>query len=416
MGISGVQRTAKFVKYLPQYGWHPIILTHTPKTYSAYDELLLEELKQPNITIYRTGKKNRSATGSKQSIKKTSLRPEWLRQLINKFNQTFFIPDNKITWLKEALSLSKEIYQKHPDIKVIFSTAPPFSSLLLATALREIYHTPTILDFRDPWVQHPNHFYPTMVHKRRHKFYEEKVIRASDKIITANRELKEHLITKYFDRLTHQDISIIPHGFDEEDVQKAAPDSRGDKKLRFVYSGLFCDDRSPKPFFKGLLYAFDKEPSLKDKIDLRFVGLFQKDFEKLSEKMGLRDYMVIKGYKNHQEAVQENLKADVLWAILGHIKNNELVSLGKLYEYLGCKKTIFGIVPDGASKNLILNANGIVANPDRTQDIGEKILYIFDLWKNNQLPIPDDAFVETHNKYKLTGLLVKEFEELSPLD
>ena len=27
MGLSGVQRTAKFVKYLPKYGWKPTVLT-----------------------------------------------------------------------------------------------------------------------------------------------------------------------------------------------------------------------------------------------------------------------------------------------------------------------------------------------------------------------------------------------------
>jgi glycosyltransferase involved in cell wall biosynthesis len=415
MGISGVLRTAKFVKYLPKYGWHPIVLTGTPRQYLAYDEKLLEEVTSPDITIIKPEQESK-LTPVKEPPKKDYLRAEWLRKIATKSSQTFFIPDNKTGWAKHALETAKKIYKDHPDIKVVYSSAPPFSSHLLAIQLRELYNTPTILDFRVPWSEHPTHFMPTLIHKRRQRYFEERAIRASDKIITSNREMKERLITKYFDRLTHQDISIIPNGFDPEDYQKANPDSRGDKKLRFVYSGLFQDDRSPKPFFQALLYAFEKQPELKDKINLRFIGLFQKDFEKLAEKMGLRDLIVIKGYKNHVETIQELLKSDVLWAILGNIKHNELISLGKLYEYVGCKKTIFGIVPEGASKNFVLKANGIVARPDSIEDIGDKIISLYSLWKTDRLPVPDDSFIEAYNKEKLTLDLVKEFEELSPLD
>ena len=51
MGGSGVQRTTKFVKYLPQFGIEPIVIT---KEYvgSLRDETLLEEIPN-NLKIYR---------------------------------------------------------------------------------------------------------------------------------------------------------------------------------------------------------------------------------------------------------------------------------------------------------------------------------------------------------------------------
>jgi len=417
MGLSGVVRTAKFVKYLPKFGWHPIVLTSTAKAYQAYDESLLKDVSSSNITVYRTqNSKQDKTSGSGAPAKVLSFRSEWFRKSINKLNQSLFIPDNKLSWTKQAYAQAEEIYSKHPDIKIIYSSAPPFSSHLLAISLRKRYQTPTILDFREPWFENPNHFYPTLIHKRRQRSCEEQAIRSSDKIITSNREYKERLISNYFDRLTHHDISIIPNGFDEDDFKKADPDSRGDRKLRFLHSGIFRDDRSPKPFFQGVLSAFEKEASLKDKIEIRFVGLFQKEFEKLAEKMGLRDLIVLKGIKSHDEAIQETLKADVLWGILGNIKYNDIVSLGKLHEYLGCRKTILGLVPEGASKNFILNANGFAASPDNIPAIAEKILDIYALWKENKLPLPDEEFVRAFNNEQLTANLVKEFEELSPLD
>src|ERR1019366_1061289 len=44
MGLSGVQRTMKFVKYLPEFGWRPIVLTAGEMPYYAHDDSLLEEL------------------------------------------------------------------------------------------------------------------------------------------------------------------------------------------------------------------------------------------------------------------------------------------------------------------------------------------------------------------------------------
>ena len=47
MGMSGVQRVAKFVKYLPEFGWEPVVLTVEPGGYFAYDEQLQEEEEAP---------------------------------------------------------------------------------------------------------------------------------------------------------------------------------------------------------------------------------------------------------------------------------------------------------------------------------------------------------------------------------
>ena len=40
-GSSGIQRTLKFSRYLPEYGWQPLILTANSKAYAQVgDELL----------------------------------------------------------------------------------------------------------------------------------------------------------------------------------------------------------------------------------------------------------------------------------------------------------------------------------------------------------------------------------------
>ena len=52
-GGPGVQRVLKFVKYLPEFGWQPVVLTVQDGDYPARDESLLAEIPQHAI-VYRT--------------------------------------------------------------------------------------------------------------------------------------------------------------------------------------------------------------------------------------------------------------------------------------------------------------------------------------------------------------------------
>ena len=55
MGLSGVQRTVKFAKFLPQYGWKPTVLTVEPTGYYAFDDTLLKEAEEAErqFPLYR---------------------------------------------------------------------------------------------------------------------------------------------------------------------------------------------------------------------------------------------------------------------------------------------------------------------------------------------------------------------------
>ncbi|MBC8044984.1 MAG: glycosyltransferase [Rhizobacter sp.] len=416
MGLSGVQRTQKFVKYLPDFGWTPVVLTVSPTTYYAYDATLLAELDLNRIQIVRTA--TQDVTKAAASVTKGSfkMQSERTRRLLSTLSQAVFIPDNKIGWKKYLMAEASRLIESDPDIKLIFSTAPPYTSHLAAIELRQKYALPTVLDFRDPWVENPSHVYFTPYHRRRHEELEEKVILAADKIIAVNRTIKELFLKKYFGRLAHSDVSIITHGYDREDFLKAKPDQRGDKKIRFVYSGVFRDDRTPKPFFLALKKILDETPSLARTIEARFIGLFPKEHQALAESLGLKDVVESRGYKSHAETINENLKADVLWATLGDVPQNDMITLGKLFEYVACGKTIFGILPEGASKQFVQEANGIVAHPKDVNEIAAKMKEIIQRWESGTLPVPSADVVDRYDRRSLTHQLAKEFENLISVD
>ncbi len=414
MGLSGVQRTLKFVKYLPEFGWKPIVLTITPTAYYAYDETLLNELDTTQVEIYRTETKDVTKTAASLSHSREFKLPSALmRRLMSLVSQTFFIPDNKIGWKKFALQKADEIIAEHGDIDLIFSTAPPFTSHLIALELRKKYQLPTVVDFRDPWVENPLHVYPTPFHRRAHQRLEEQVVLGVDKIITVNRALKEQLLRVYRDRLTHKDIAIITHGYDTKDFEHLPKSRMNTGKFRLLYSGTFhSSERTPKPFLLGLKKAIEKNPELKEKVEARFIGLFPMEYMKVAQSLGLDGLIQVTGYKSHHDALLENVQADVLWATQSDVKHIETITQSKLFEYVACGRTLFGIVPDGASKQFILEANGVVAHPNQPDEIASKLLELFEQWKSGTLPVPSEEVVAKYERRSLTAQLVREFEQL----
>ena len=68
LGFSGVQRTLKFVKYLPSFGWSPTVLTVTPTGYFAMDMSLLKEIERTEIKVLRTSSVDPTRLFEKQQV------------------------------------------------------------------------------------------------------------------------------------------------------------------------------------------------------------------------------------------------------------------------------------------------------------------------------------------------------------
>ena len=101
-GGPGVQRILKFVKYLPEFGWEPLVLTVEDGDFPARDESLLSEVPA-DIKVYRTKifepyNLYRSLTGKKKNtaIDVENINKEggknFLKWLLNLSAQLFLFP------------------------------------------------------------------------------------------------------------------------------------------------------------------------------------------------------------------------------------------------------------------------------------------------------------------------------------
>ncbi len=228
LGGSGVQRILKFAKYLPQFGWQPTILTVGPIAYYAKDESLLKEIEHLNIQIIRTQSSGPNAFfRKKRDVVK--MPKERIRRLLNFISDIFFIPDNKIGWKRHAVTAASELLSKN-KYDVIFATAPPVTDFLIGVELKKRFNIPLVLDYRDSWLNYPFKFFPTPLHRYIHFRKERFVVHKSDMITVTHRRVKEELLMRH-KFLRHEDVTILPHGFDPNDVMVSNPDRNRAEEL-----------------------------------------------------------------------------------------------------------------------------------------------------------------------------------------
>lgn len=406
MSYSGVQRTSKFVKYMPDFGWEPTVLTIQPKAYYAFDDSLLKEIENKGLRIIRTG----SSDPTQILFNQNKIKSDFTRKILNRLSQTFFLPDNKRSWIKPALKKAKEILSTE-KFDIIYATAPPYTDLIIGAKLKEEFDIPLVLDYRDAWLDDVLSFYPTPIHRLIVKNMERNVLHNSNRIIVYTRQIKEHLLINY-PFLSPEEIIIIPHGYDKEDFQIEVKSDKPKHKMRITYNGIFYDERTPLFFIQAAKQLFFERPDLLTKIEFCFVGNFPEKYKRLIKKLKIEEAFRFIGYVDHKTSVKYLLDSDALWLMIRHSKNPHLVATSKLFEYFGTKKMILGCVPpNGAAAQLLKEYSAsIVVHPEDINGIKEALLNIFNMYKSNLLPAGKDDFVEKFERKRLTEELIKIFQ------
>jgi glycosyltransferase involved in cell wall biosynthesis len=401
MGLSGVQRTLKFVKYLPKFGWQPTVLTVTPTGYFAQDYTLLEEIHPLHIDIVRVGSRDPNWLFRKKGVVK--MPGERWRKILTYLSDLLFIPDNKIGWKRKVVKAAEHL-TTGKKFDIIFATAPPFTDFLIGMELSKKLRIPLVIDYRDAWHEYPFKYYPTPLHKWRNYVLEKRALHAASRIITTNRRVKE-MILKRYKFLNYHDVTILPQGYDPQDF--SAPQQQSPTQtFRITHAGVFYGDRTPKYFLQALQRVVAQHPDIKSRIEARFIGNLHDEHLRMIKDMHLEEYVVTTGYLDHAHCVQHLLESDVLWFML----TNDSQSPGKLYEYLGARKPILACVHDGFLKQTIEEADaGIIVEPDDVDGIVDALVKYYRLFAEKKLPRPNEEVVKKYDRIELTEELSKMF-------
>jgi len=354
-GGAGVQRWLKFSKYLPEFGWEPIILTIDPE-YAAYpvtDNSLTEGLplsikvhKTPAIDYFSIYKKDKSkipAAGFANSVDNT------LKGKIFCFIRgNFFLPDPRKGWNNYAFKKACDLIEAE-GIRHVITTSPPHSTQLIGLKLKKKY--PAIMwiaDLRDPWtdIYYYKQFYPTIFSKMIDIRFERSVLKKADKIITVGVSLKTLFSSKMTD--IKNKIEVITNGYDENDFSGIIATTPSIFTITYVGT---LSDIYPIDGFLNALHIFKEKGN---KFMLRFIGavsLKQKDLIQSKTGDSVLEFIP---YVDHPAAIKFMLNSTVLLLIIPDHQSNKSIITGKLFEYIASGKPIVCLGPaDGDAAGII---------------------------------------------------------------
>lgn len=361
-GGSGVQRWLKFAKYLPEYGWEPIIYTpENPEVNSTDNELCNEvspslkvirrKILEP-YTIYKalSGKKgdnkiqaNIIADNSGSIMQKISL-------LIR---GNLFIPDPRCWWIRPSVRFLKKYLKEHP-VDAIVSTGPPHSMHIIAQKVSKATGIGWIADFRDPWTQifYFKHLNLTGYALKKHLKLEKSVVQEADSVVVVSPQMERD-----FEALSGRKINLVTNGFDNADFEKeneSDTDALAKDKFCIVHTGLMPQNGNPDLLWEVL---GEKAASCdKFRKDLSIVLMGQTDpmVTREIKTAKLSDNLTDLGYIPHAEAIKWQKRADILLLTLRKEPESAAIITGKFFEYLATGNPLLAIGPTNGDLGKIL--------------------------------------------------------------
>ena len=388
-GGPGVQRWLKFAKYLPEFGWKPIIYTPENPSYPLLDESLLKDVPQ-NITMVKTkiwepyqlaeklSKSNKKFKGGQFDVGENQ---SWKSKLSIWVRGNFFIPDARVFWVKPSASFLKKYLQEN-NIETIVTTGPPHSMHLIGLALKkEIPSLKWIADFRDPWteISYYKHLKLTKSSDKKHRDLEKSVFKSAD--IT--------LATSYTDADNFKKLGAnaicITNGFDESEILKNTETKR--EKFVLSYVGVLEQLRNPEILWDVLNKLISENHDFKNDFALKLVGRVDDKILQQIKTTPLQQNIINKGYLSHDEALVEMQTSDML--LITNFPNNSSKGIipGKIFEYLATGKKIISFGPNNGDVATILSKTnaGKHFNYENSDAVYQYIKDLYQDWKDGNI-------------------------------
>lgn len=422
-GGGGVQRWLKFVKYLPQFGFTPIVYTPSNPTAPAFDDALLNDvprglqvIRRPiaePFGLYRllTGKKRGQSTGA--AFASETPASGWKERLANRIRSNFFIPDARLLWVRPSAKFLRRYLLEHP-IPVIVTTGPPHSLHLIGLRLKRMLNVHWVADFRDPWTGID--FYSELLLSkwadRRHRKLEKEVLRHADLVLAVSPSNAGELRQKGAKR-----VEVITNGFDPADMETGVVEP--DPHFSLAHIGTFMPNRNIDLLWDCLSELRRENAEFRKHLRLRFAGKTDRGVAESLRRYGLEDCAGFAGYISHADSVRMQKASRVLLLVINQTGSNRGMLTGKLYEYLASGRPILAIGPTEGDAAGILQETGCgrISDFDDRNTLRSNILHFFNQYlQGKNEPAGISPAVLKYSRRELTGQLAKALNGLYPTD
>jgi glycosyltransferase involved in cell wall biosynthesis len=368
LGGGGVQRSLAFARYLPEFGYRPIVVTGPALgevQWGPVDSTLAERVPSEIEVVRVRGPEPGRTSGWRCRAER------WLR-LEEPFSRW---------WVDEVIAAAGDYVQ---SVDLIYASMSPFETGEAAGRLAEAAGKPWVADLRDPWALDDWLVHPT----RLHRLLELRAMRrtlADAAAIVMNTAESAAELRRRAPELRDTPIFTITNGFDEAEFREAAPAATARSSFRIVHAGhvhtgseskatrlgrrvlggaaqgLNTRARSHLHLVEAIELLLRRRPDLQGRLELQLAGpMSSRD---VAELPGFARSL---GYLSHAETIRLLRSADLLFLPMHDLAPGIRARIvpGKTYEYLAAGPPILGAVPDGDARELLERAgNADVCRP-----------------------------------------------------
>ncbi len=366
----GAFRSVKFIKYLSDFNWHPVVLAPLNAEYASYD-FEKEDSIRHLCTIYRCPLLNPFGLIHGIGSKNTG----GLYQLIWRIWNRAAIPDGAILWFVSAFARSLAIIRKE-KINIIFVSGQPFSVFVIAAMVKKITGLPLVLDYRDPWTMNPFHKgLPGAISLERKM--EQKILRLADAAVFTTRAAADLHISAFSDYIDMHQIHTITNSY--EPVRNKYLSRNSGHKFLIVHAGNLYGNRDPKSLFKGIALAAGKNSVFERSVQVEFYGIVDySKYRKSLERLGIHHLIKFRGRIPYDRLMRKLQKADVQILINSHGKGHEIFIPAKFFDYLKIGRPVLCLTRNGALKDIMKATKaGHCVDPEDAEKICSLLLKMF---------------------------------------
>jgi len=416
-GGAGVQRWLKFAKYLPQYGWEPIIYTPENPDFAVEDLSLLKDVS-PNLEVIKTriwepyeiyktliGKKGQKIN---ISFSEGGKKQGFIHKLALALRGNLLIPDPRCFWISPSVSYLEEYLKKHP-IDAIISTGPPHSMHIIGLKLHKKTNIPWLADFRDPWTNID--FYKELnlswLADKIHRSKEKQVLTRAQKVVSVTptwcAELAEN---------ASRAVDLVHNGYDEDDIIRT--NNPVDSNFSIVHIGSINAARNPKILWKALGELIQENDELRKYLKIKFVGNVESVVYRDIEQYKLNPYLEKVGYLSHADAISFQQTSQLLLLLINNTPNANGILTGKLYEYMASARPILAIGPTKSDiANLLQETNaGVIVDFEDVTGMKRAILELFEKYKTGKLDSQASGYQQYSRKAQC-GVMAQLLNQIS---
>jgi len=438
---AGVFRTMRLVKYLPEFGWKPLVLTVRPEAIhhgrldASLDRLIPAATVVQRTTVLRP---YQSATGGIKALLRRSAgansntepggppapqpaQPDAQTTLFRRLVQTaastrdllLSTPDAQIAWMAPALTAALPLVKRFRP-HVIYSTGPPHSTHLIAIVLKDLTGLPVVTDFRDPWARTEwESEVKGGIRQKVQDYLENLCVRQSSRVILNTSNLRDEFRC-FYDAALHPKFRVIPNGYDPEilpEVESLVVDSRpggNGRSIHLCHPGTVYGRRN----LHALLATIRHLTATGYSVNFEQIG----DTDRTDEYMRyirenrLDDCVHLRGRLSHAETVRRMAASDVLVIIQ---PGTGIQVPGKLFEMLPFRKPIVALTGEGATANIIREYDlGVAVESAHSETIAAAIIDVAKGQSGGSRVAAWEEALRSFDGRRLTGTFAGILDEL----